>query len=249
GYYGFTGLSPDDYVVEFELPEGYSFTGQYQGTDDAGDSDADTTTGRTGTVTLSAGENNLTVDAGMVTPALASLGDFVWYDADQDGVQGAGEPGISGVTVKLINPDTGAVIRTTATDGSGYYGFGSLAPGSYAVEFELPAGYSSFTGRNQGTDDAADSDADTATGRTETVTLSAGDNNLTVDAGMFSPTEIAGLGDFVWQDTDEDGIQDVGEPGISDVTVNLRDADTDKLISTTTTDSSGYYGFTGLSPD
>ncbi|MCP4127395.1 MAG: hypothetical protein GY753_10070, partial [Gammaproteobacteria bacterium] len=248
GYYKFINLAPGDYVVEFELPEGYSFTDQGQGTDEAGDSDADTTTGRTGTVTLSAGENNLTVDAGMITPALASLGDYVWYDADQDGIQGAGELGISGVTVKLINPVTSTVILTTPTDGSGYYGFGSLMPGDYAVEFELPEGYS-FTGRNQGTDDATDSDADTTTGRAETVTLSAGDNNLTIDAGMFNPTSPASLGDFVWQDTNEDGIQDSGEPGISDVTVNLWDAATGNLISTTTTDSSGYYGFTGLSPD
>ncbi|MCP4343578.1 MAG: hypothetical protein GY799_33055, partial [Desulfobulbaceae bacterium] len=223
------------------------FTGQDQGTDDSADSDADTTTGRTETVTLSAGENNLSVDAGMTTRPLAALGDFVWYDADQDGVQGSGESGISGVTVKLINPATGAVLRTSATDGSGYYGFGSLVPGDYAVEFELLSGYS-FTGQNLGTDDAADSDADTSTGRTDTVTLSAGESNLTVDAGMYSPTVPASLGDFVWLDTNEDGVQGGGEPGIADVTVNLRDI-TDELISTTITDSSGYYGFNGLSPD
>ncbi|MCP4030961.1 MAG: hypothetical protein GY734_06920, partial [Herbaspirillum sp.] len=248
GYYEFINLTPGDYAVEFELPEGYSFTDQDQGVDDAGDSDADITTGRTETVTLLAGENDLTVDAGMITPSLADLGDFVWYDADQDGVQGSGEQGISGVTVKLINPATGAVLRTSATDGSGYYGFGSLVPGDYAVEFELLSGYS-FTGQNQGSDDAADSDADVSTGRTDTVTLSVGENNLTVDAGMYSPTPPASLGDFVWLDTDENGIQDVGEPGISDVTVNLRDADTDKVVSATATDSSGYYVFTGLSPD
>ncbi|MCP4339393.1 MAG: hypothetical protein GY799_11020, partial [Desulfobulbaceae bacterium] len=248
GYYEFINLTPGDYAVEFELPEGYSFTDQDQGVDDAGDSDADTTTGRTEAVTLLAGEKDLTVDAGMITPSLADLGDFVWYDADQDGIQGSGESGISGVTVKLINPATGAVLRTSATDGSGYYGFGSLVPGDYAVEFELLSGYS-FTGQNQGSDDAADSDADTSTGRTDTVTLSAGENNLTVDAGMYSPTVPASLGDFVWLDTDENGIQDTGEPGISDVTVNLRDAATDKVVSTTVTDSSGYYGFAGLSPD
>ncbi|MCB0608650.1 MAG: choice-of-anchor A family protein, partial [Lewinella sp.] len=32
------------------------------------------------------------------------------------------------------------------------------------------------------------------------------------------------LGDYVWEDTDGDGLQDSGEPGVSGVTVNLKDA-------------------------
>jgi len=50
------------------------------------------------------------------------------------------------------------------------------------------------------------------------------------------------IGDFVWQDLDEDGVQDDGEPGIADVVVNLYDA-ADNLIATTVTDANGLYGF------
>ncbi|MCP4352605.1 MAG: hypothetical protein GY795_44680, partial [Desulfobacterales bacterium] len=246
GYYEFTGLLPDDYIIEFELPPGYIFTDQEQGTDNNRDSNADTGTGRTEPITLSAGESNLSIDGGMIiSTVLANLGDFVWYDTDQDGVQETGEPGISGVTVKLINLGTGTV-RTTKTNGSGYYEFTGLLPGDYTVEFDLPSEHS-FTNQNQGTDNA-DSDADASTGRTEIITLSAGANNMTTDAGMFSPYEPASINSNVWHDADNNGVQDIGEQGVGNMTVILRDAATDEIIAESVSDSSGYYEFTGLLP-
>ena len=62
----------------------------------------------------------------------------------------------------------------------------------------------------------------------------------------------ASLGDFVWHDLHHgsthlvDGIQDVGEPGIAGVTVNLMDDSGTVLVDTATTDAAGYYEFTGL---
>lgn len=54
------------------------------------------------------------------------------------------------------------------------------------------------------------------------------------------------IGDFVWKDEDGDGCQDVGELGIPDVTVNLKNPLDDTLIATTTTNADGFYLFTGL---
>ncbi len=59
--------------------------------------------------------------------------------------------------------------------------------------------------------------------------------------------ELAAIGDFVWIDENRDGIQDDGEPGFPDVTVNLYDCD-DNFIATTQTDANGYYLFDGLTP-
>ena len=73
--------------------------------------------------------------------------------------------GSAGVTVRLIDPATDTVLDTTTTDGSGYYGFTGLAPGDYAVEFDLPTDYQ-FTAQDNGPDDVFDSDADITTGRT-----------------------------------------------------------------------------------
>ena len=166
GKYLFSNLTPGSYAVEFVLPSGYAFTLQNTGAD-ATDSDANTTTGRTGCYVLDPGENELTVDAGLIHAPKASLGDFVWKDLDKDGQQDSGEWAIPGVTVKLLNCATPpAVLSTTTTDSNGKYLFSNLSAGSYAVEFVLPSGYA-FTLQNTGAD-ATDSDANTGSpvGRT-----------------------------------------------------------------------------------
>ena len=66
GKYLFTGLAAGAYVVGFVLPDGFVFTAQDQGGDDARDSDADRTTGMTDVINLGVGESNLTVDAGLL---------------------------------------------------------------------------------------------------------------------------------------------------------------------------------------
>jgi len=66
-------------------------------------------------------------------------------------------------------------------------------------------------------------------------------------------TAVASLGDFVWHDLfhsqthEVDGIQDAGEPGLANVTVELYNS-SDVLVATTTTDASGYYHFNNLVP-
>ena len=50
------------------------------------------------------------------------------------------------------------------------------------------------------------------------------------------------IGDFVWLDLDRDGIQDIGEPGISGVTVELYKCD-GTLLASTVTDVNGLYYF------
>lgn len=119
-------------------------------------------------------------------PLLAQLGDFVWKDLDADGVQDAGEPGVGGVTVNLLN-SSGSTIATTTTDSSGKYLFTNLAPGDYRVGFVAPTGYG-FTAQNVGSD-STDSDADPVTGRSQLVNLVAGESDLTLDAGLvLKPT-------------------------------------------------------------
>ena len=54
------------------------------------------------------------------------------------------------------------------------------------------------------------------------------------------------IGDTVWADLNCDGIQNAGEPGLANVTVQLKDSN-GNVIRTTTTDASGFYQFTGLS--
>ena len=175
-----------------------------------------------------------------------SLGDFVWNDADADGIQDAGEAGIPNVTVELYNGDScsGSAVATTTTDGSGHYSFTDLAPGTYSVKFVKPSGYA-FSPVNQGSDDSVDSDADPATGCTGGIDLSSGENDTAWDAGMYLA---ATLGDFVWHDKDIDGIQDPDEEGIWRAKVELYNngSCSGDPIATTYTDDTGHYAFGGL---
>ncbi len=247
GFYQFPGLYPGCYVVEFVRPPGYLFTLQNQGGNTALDSDVDRTTGRTASITLVPGQNNVDIDAGMVPPSsLASVGDYVWQDNNGNGIQELGEPGISGVTVNLYDCANHA-IGTTSTDINGRYEFKDLLPGCYVVEFIKPAAFVFFSPVNQGTDDSLDSDADSATGRTPAITLAPGGHSLIWDAGMVPTSALAAIGDFVWLDANGNGVQDVSELGIGGVTVRLYDCGNNPVASTVTS-ANGLYQFSGLLP-
>ncbi|MEZ4707418.1 MAG: SdrD B-like domain-containing protein [Caldilineaceae bacterium] len=250
GFYSFTNLVPGDYSVRFTPPVGYVISPQDQGDQTDGgsaDSDADPVTGETVQTTLTSGENDPTWDAGLYQPA--AIGDYVWYDDNADGVQDAGETGVVSVTVELLD-STGAVIDTMETDATGYYSFTNLVPGAYSVRFDLatlPAGYQPSP-QDQGdqTDEGvSDSDADVSTGATIQTTLDSGENDPTWDMGIYQP---ASLGDYVWYDTNADGVQDAGETGAMSVTVVLYEGVTSTPVLTTTTDSNGLYSFTDLTP-
>ena len=67
-----------------------------------------------------------------------------------------GEPGKSGVTVKLVDA-AGVVVATTTTDSNGDYSFGNVAVGDYKVMVVAPSGQE-FTIQDAGSDDSVDSD-------------------------------------------------------------------------------------------
>jgi uncharacterized repeat protein (TIGR01451 family) len=65
------------------------------------------------------------------------IGDRVWFDANRDGIQDAGETnGIGNLTVHLVWTN-GAVAKTVQTDADGYYLFDQVVPGSYFVRIDL----------------------------------------------------------------------------------------------------------------
>lgn len=65
GSYLFENLAAGNYSLKFTAPEGYTLTAANAGADDTVDSDADQTTGLTGTISLAAGEARTDVDAGI----------------------------------------------------------------------------------------------------------------------------------------------------------------------------------------
>ncbi|MEL7192307.1 MAG: SdrD B-like domain-containing protein [Bacteroidota bacterium] len=117
----------------------------------------------------------------------ASLGDFIWEDTNENGVQDGTESGIAGIKVYLLEGCTGLVkLDSTTTNGNGIYTFDNLNVGdSYRVQLAqevIDNGYT-VTGQNTGTDEAVDSDAG-ANGVTDCVTLSQAGAYNDLDIGL-----------------------------------------------------------------
>ena len=203
------------------------------------------------------------LDADFGFGPLASIGDTVYWDTNQDGTQDLDEPGIAGVTVSLTPPagvDLGngpGVAVTTTTDADGKYLFEDLPAGDYTVDV-IPN-----TGNLGSEPQTGDPDRDgvacadntyptlPACDDSYTVTVAVGSVDLSADFG-YQPSGV--IGDRVWRDLNNDGVQDPGEVGIEGVTVTLTPpAGVDLgngpgVAITTTTDADGLYSFINL-PD
>lgn len=240
GAYLFSDLAPGSYSVAFVQPPAQQFTLANIGGNDAVDSDADRTTGRTASITLAAGADDRSLDAGLYTPA--TIGDRVFHDLNANGVQDGGEPGLAGITLRLLDA-SGATLATVVSDSSGAYQFTGLIPGSYRVATDA-AGWT-LSPADRGGNEATDSDLDPATRISSTFVLSSGTREAQLDLGLW---RTASLGDRVFLDRDADGVQDAGETGIAGLRVTLLDAAGTAIGQSTTTDASGNYLFSGLAP-
>lgn len=199
-----------------------------------------------------------------VTNGSSLLGDFVWWDINDNGIQDAGEPGIDGVTVKLYAdansdniPDSNVPLFTTTTNASGQYLFNNLCTGKYIVSIVTPDGYEQGTTTGTSSDPNNGSEYDNngvaiyngTEIRTNNVNFSL--NNPRVDFGLKGKLN---LGNLVWMDQCNYGTKDNSETGVNGVTVYLyRDANADNLpdgsaIKTTTTNVNGIYNFGTLAP-
>ncbi|MCB0961069.1 MAG: cadherin-like domain-containing protein [Acidimicrobiales bacterium] len=142
GTYELAGLRPGSYRVRFARPDGYRWTLADAGGDDARDSDAKAadplaSTARTDAVAV--GTDDLTsLDAGLWRPA--SLAGDAYADADHDGTRDAGEDGVAGVVVELLDGDGGVVDTATTPDG-GAFAFGDVIAGTYRLRWTPPDGY------------------------------------------------------------------------------------------------------------
>ena len=111
-------------------------------------------------VVLAAGEND--DDNDFIDAQLVSIGSTVFEDANNNGSQDAGEPGISGINVAAFEdanadglPDSNTPAATDFTDANGLYYLGGLTPGKYVVVVQSPAGLdnsSTFVGSDNGVD-------------------------------------------------------------------------------------------------
>jgi hypothetical protein len=174
----------------------------------------------------------------------ALIGDEVWNDLNENGLQDDDEPGVPGVTVRLLD-SLETPVSELITDNEGRFVFDAL-PGSYRLQVVVPSG-ASVSPQDEGDEEWNDSDIAT-TGLSDLFVLAYGDAVYDIDAALFGSSlplpevETGTVGNWVWNDWDGDGVQDEGEPGKAGVVVNLLDVD-DNLLATTTTASDGTYNF------
>lgn len=256
GYYQFVGLAPGNYVVQFSTGAGYSaFTSVGQG-DDTLDSDADPITGKTTAYTLVSGEFNQTVDAGLkpidlsltksVNNSTPTVGSTVTYTLTVNNANGFSNA--TGVEVKDVLPSGMTLVSASPSQGTyaaSVWTVGSIAAGQGAT-LTITA-----TVNNGGT--KTNYAEITAAGQYDID--SAPNNNSTDedDDDQVSLTPSASIGDYVWVDVNNNGIQDeAASYGVNGVTVTLYTSGGVQVTSTVTgpdgSNNPGYYLFTDIDP-
>ncbi len=249
GTYLFTGLAAGNYLVDVNQAAASIPT-------DASGNKYRLTTSDPHDVTLTTGQTYLTADFGFA--AAATIGDMVFFDSNGNATQDVSETGIPNVTVQLFldaNQDGVAdsptpLATTTTANGSGanpagFYQFTNLAAGTYFVKV-LTTSLPQVSG--QPIPLTADPDRDGVPVNDNTYpTLPAGDNGdslvIVSLGGNYSGADFGyqppgAVGDYVWLDLNQDGVQNLGEPGVAGVTISITNGTT---TYTTTTDFDGYW--------
>jgi hypothetical protein len=215
---------------------------------------------------LASGQNFMGADFGYASP-LGVIGDLLWVDTNNNGVQDAGEPGIPYVSVVLYS--NGVAIATNETDADGIYLFNGLADGTYRVvvqtnDTDFPAGLvpsydPDGTLDNQATNIVISGGSVTSIGGAACT-----DCDLSVDFGYRYAGTNSLSGTIGLDATPYDGLMNglnpsgpgPGETPYANVTVSayLWDDDGDGivesgeyvLLGTTQTDANGDYAFLNL---
>ena len=158
----------------------------------------------------------------LLDPAPLEIGNRIWTDTDNDGIQDADEAGIDGIVVKLFKNGTQVGQTTTANGGQWYFNASNVTMnGAAGLEYDMdyiirvesgdfPSGLNLTTANvgGPGQPDVRDSDAALVSGNAEIAytTGGPGENDHTLDMGFaaaasgcpsaFTPSDFETLG---WQ--------------------------------------------------
>jgi len=250
GQYFFDKLMPMQYYAKYTRPAGYGDTDFNRGSDVTdNDVDASNGAGTNATTYLSPGETDRTWDYGVYK--CSCISGEVWYDLNKDGIYQDIENGINGLSVYLVNAMTGDVVASAITgpkpgtpSDDGFYSFCScLRPGMYYVRYDRP-GDLAASAAFQGTDRTKDSHLTHAYGpnTSEKITVLSGSDIKDIHAGFQVK---AVVGNFVWLDGNQNGLQDSGEKPVQGVKVAAYNT-AGVMVSESTTGVDGKYLLDGI---
>jgi len=158
-------------------------------------------------------------------PLTATISGLKFNDVNGNGVRDAGEAGLSGVTIRVI--DAAGAVRTATTDATGAFSFTGLPAGAYVVSEVVPTGFVQTAPAAPGT---------------FTRNLTAGQTEANL---LFGNRAAVGLVTGTkFNDVNGNGVRDAGEPGLAGVTIRLTDSA--GVVRTATTDASGAFSFSDV---
>lgn len=269
GKYLFENLPKGKYKVQFDYsaartPEGKPFTAPTVPLKGDTQKDSDlverkiNSVGLTDVIDLQSDRRD--VDAGLVVVPFelgVSVGDFVWHDKNNDGIQNDGDDsGIPGVELRILDPEgkpaknnKGQLIPNIITDEKGRYLFDHLPAledgQSYTVEVvKNPEG---FVPAKSGATDDSEKDSSTNSAKTKPGALKEDKaKDLSLDFGFIKLGSLSGM---TWFDSNKDGIRDENEKPRSGVTVTLlKDGKPVEGVDPVKTGEDGSYKFENLVP-
>ncbi len=226
GKYVFDGLLPGTYRVyvdETTLPPGLTIS---------------TNNNPTSPIVITGQEQFLNNDFGYKNAGsnVAIIGDYVWSDANNNGIQEPGELGLGGVTMELVTSPGNVHVAWATTNAFGIYLFTNVSPGTYVVKSDtagILSGYSPTVGpQSIGANNSAP------------ITVTGGNSYVMMDFGYYNPS-LYTISDRVWFDLNDNAALDPGEPGIKGVTITLLKAG-NVVAAVTTSDVYGNFSFTGV---
>ncbi|SFG85203.1 SdrD B-like domain-containing protein [Sporolactobacillus nakayamae] len=172
-----------------------------------------------------------------------SVGNYVWFDKNRDGIQESNEEGIPGIVLSIKRSDNKDIIMPDGsqpteqtTDSTGHYEFSNLPAlpdGQHyivSIDNDAQSTKNALNGKvptlkEQGNDTSKDSSTNSAESKD---LKNDGDSDQTLDFGFKVPS--VSVGDYVWLDKNRDGIQnseDGDNSGINGVKLNLIVVDKD----------------------
>lgn len=236
GSYQFSGLRPGIYSITQLQPSGY-----IDGICRVGSAGGTVSANSVSQINMRSGVIATGYDFAEVVSA--TLGGWVYHDANNDGRRDSNERGIANVEIILTGTDFRGnyVERKGSTTSLGRFLFENLAPGSYAIYQVQPTGY--LDGKQ----------TVGALGGTVQANLFTGINvrpgSVATDY-LFGELVPGSLSGYVYLDTNRNGTRDSGDRGLAGVTIILTGTNDlgQSIRLTTKTTANGSYVFRDLRP-
>ncbi|MEC7839004.1 MAG: SdrD B-like domain-containing protein [Chlamydiota bacterium] len=189
----------------------------------------------------------------------AEVSTQIWRDLNGNGTRDTNDPFVAGLSVSIYDANTNNLVNTLISDTNGEVHFTNLPDGDYYLQWEIPINHSLASyAVSGGIASNFDSDANPTLstpefGQSNNFSLGVFESKTVIDMGLLfqTPDATGEVGDYVWDDSNADGLQ-TGEDGVSDVEVvlyGIQDFGMGTVTSalrTTTTNSLGNYQFSGV---